>query len=139
MKTCQHANVLGDDRYRECRDCGDVVLNIDGLTRERAALKRGARVPVSGVSLDGDTWLRLDRLAKKHQTSIAALVADAAAGLGAIQPELPLRRGYVWVTPEVEARIVELHALGYGPAAIANDVGISRASVYNHLPKESRR
>lgn len=90
-------------------------------------------VPVT-VHLKGATFRHYEDAAKKRRTTadvLISLVADRAVPVDAKPP-----RRYVRVTSESAARIRELYRLGYGPRAIAREIGCSPAAVYNHLPTD---
>lgn len=92
-----------------------------------------AQVPVT-TYLKGSTFVALERASKQAGTTVAVLVAVAADERAAA---LPTRQRYKRVTPELQQQIAELYAAGHRPAAIAKQIGCSRASVYAHLPKET--
>lgn len=93
-------------------------------------MTEAARVPAS-TWLAGPTFLALERSAAAagHGLSVElAIAADERA-----EKLRPAKR-YAKITPALELRIAELYDAGMLPAAIAREVGCSRASVYNHLP-----
>lgn len=84
------------------------------------------------VPLKGETFRHYERAAAERRTEVGVLIS-LIADQGVPTPDRPLR-SWRRVTPEMRRRIAELAGLGYGPRAIARDVGCSPASVYNHLP-----
>lgn len=84
------------------------------------------------VWVDGDHYRPLLELAHaKGYEDVGQLLGRAAPAL--LERPAPQRKTYVRVTPDMRARMVELRSRGSSMAEIARTLGISEASVWNHL------
>lgn len=96
-----------------------------------------ARVPLK-VYLDGDTFIRLERVASRRGVLMRDLVERAiVAGLAPGTVSGPTDRGRRTTAAERE-RIVAMHEAGCTPATIARTVGLSYHGVRYQLRKAGR-
>lgn len=91
-------------------------------------------VPIE-VWLPADTHRRLDRLARQDATRVDLLLAAEAERLAL---DVPLVRRRPQITPAQISLIRQLLTARMPVARIAELVGVSRTTVYNHLNKAWR-
>jgi len=84
------------------------------------------------VWIEGEHYRPLLELARqKGYEDVSQLLGRAAPTL--LEKPAPTRKVYVRVTPDMRARMVELRHRGATMAEIARALGVSEASVWNHL------
>ncbi len=91
-------------------------------------------VPIR-TELRGSTYLVLEREAAKRSTTVGSLVA-AIVDVAVHGKPRPAKRSYVHITADHKRRILQLHAQGLKPSAIAAQIGCSAQSVRNHIAAE---
>ena len=84
-----------------------------------------ALVPVR-TDLDGQTFLALERLAKKHGVTVGKVLADLARHYVTPEDKRPKRLGRPpAIKPEQIHQMIELYELHYSDGAIAERLGVS--------------
>lgn len=93
------------------------------------------RVPIK-TWLRGPTYRRLSAIARAYNFKDVGSLLEHLAERAIAPTPTPTRRTYVRVTPELLARIHQLHSTGSTNADIATELGMSVSSVKNHLRGE---
>lgn len=90
------------------------------------------RIPIK-TWLRAPTYRRLAAIARAYNVPDVGTLLERLAERAVSAPAEPTRRRWVRVTPELRERMLQLHAAGMKPAAIAEALGVSVSSVKNHL------